>query len=420
MSKIQINKKKIVNDPVYGFINIPFEIIFDLIEHPYFQRLRRIKQLGLTNYVYPGANHTRFQHAIGAAHLMGLAIQNLRLKGLEITENEAEAALIAVLLHDIGHGPFSHTLENSIIEKFNHEDISTIIIHKLNNEFNGRLSLALNIFNNRYKKKFLHQLVSSQLDMDRLDYLRRDSFFTGVTEGIIGSDRIIKMLNVVNDQLVIEAKGIYSIEKFLIARRLMYWQVYFHKTVIAAEFLLLKLLKRAKELTRSGVKLYTTPSFEYFLKKDVSKSDIDNNADEVIENFVNLDDNDIIVLVKEWIKHPDIVISSLSRNLINRNLPKIKIQKEPFKQELIEQIRNKAKEILHWNEDEIEYAVFADIISINAYSERDGKIKILYNTGELEDIAVASDIFDVSILHKTVKKYFLCYPKNCGVFLIND
>lgn len=408
-------KAKIINDPIYGFIKIPSQFIFELIEHPLIQRLRRIKQLGLTYYVYPGATHTRFQHALGAVHLMDQAIHNIRLKGLEITDEEAEAVLIAILLHDIGHGPFSHALEESIIHHITHEDLSALLMQKLNDEYSGRLTLALEIFNGRYNKKFLHQLVSSQLDMDRLDYLRRDSFFTGVTEGVIGSDRIIKMLDVIDDQLVVEAKGIYSIEKFLVARRLMYWQVYFHKTVIAAEFLLVKLLKRAKELSMTGAEVYATSPLEFFLKNKITKSDMAASRDLIIENFISLDDDDLMVSAKAWMKHADVVLSQLAKNLINRALPKIRIQKKPFDKSVVSQIRKNVIQKYAWAEDNIHYIVYSDAILNKAYSQFDDKISILYNDGKIEDIADASDIFNVNELYKTAKKYFLCYPKNCGV-----
>jgi HD superfamily phosphohydrolase len=408
-------KAKIINDPIYGFIKIPSRFVFELIENPVVQRLRRIKQLGLTYYVYPGATHTRFQHALGAVYLMDQAVHNLRLKGLNIADEEAEAVLAAILLHDIGHGPFSHALEESIIPQINHEDLSALLMQKLNEEYSGKLDLALGIFNNRYEKKFLHQLVSSQLDMDRLDYLRRDSFFTGVTEGVIGSDRIIKMLDVVNDQLVVEAKGIYSIEKFLVARRLMYWQVYFHKTVIAAEFLLVKLLQRAKELTFEGKEIYATPPLDFFLKNIISKSDMISRKDLIIENFVSLDDDDLMVSAKAWTRHSDMVLSLLAKNLVNRILPKIRIQKKPFEKNIINQIKKNVALEYAWPEEYIHYIVYTDAISNKAYSQFDDKISILNNNGEIEDIAEVSDIFNLNELYKTAKKYFLCYPKNCGV-----
>jgi HD superfamily phosphohydrolase len=404
------NKRKIINDPVHGFIKIPSAFIYDIIEHPFLQRLRRIKQLGLTSYVYPGATHTRFQHALGAAHLMGMAIQNIRLKGLKVTEEESEAAIIAILLHDIGHGPFSHALEQSIIENFTHEDMSALLMDKLNEEFGGKLDLALGIFNNKYHKKFLHQLVSSQLDMDRLDYLKRDSFYTGVSEGVIGSDRIIKMLNVVDDNLVVEAKGIYSIENFLIARRLMFWQVYLHKTVLAAENLIVKVLQRAKYVASYDSDLFAVNGLKYFFKNNITKENLSRSKNEIISNFVNLDDNDIITSVKVWINHPDKVLSTLSGNLIDRKLPKIIIQDQPFKKDYLDNLIKRLSEMHRWHIEDVDYYIFTGSISNKAYSELDDKIKILYNTGETKDIVDASDIFNVSVLSKIVKKYFLCFP----------
>ncbi|MCK5029604.1 MAG: HD domain-containing protein, partial [Bacteroidales bacterium] len=317
------NKRKIVNDPVYGLINIPSEIVYDIIEHKYFQRLRRIKQLGLTDYVYPGAVHTRFQHTLGAIHLLTLAINVLKSKNIEISKEEEDAVSLAILLHDIGHGPFSHTLENIIVEKYGHEELSLLFMESLNKEYNGKLTLAINIFKNQYHKKFLHQLVSSQLDVDRLDYLRRDSFYTGVSEGVIGSDRIIKMLNVVNDQLVVEAKGIHSIEKFLIARWLMYWQVYLHKTVVSAEQLLIKIFKRVKYLALNKKDIYLTKELEFFLNNtELDKSDFS----VLLNNFSAIDDTDIFSLAKKWTNSTDKVLSMLSERLLNRKLLKIEIQ----------------------------------------------------------------------------------------------
>jgi HD superfamily phosphohydrolase len=404
------NKRKIINDPVHGFIKIPSAFIYDIIEHPFFQRLRRIKQLGLTSYVYPGATHTRFQHALGAAHLMGMAIQNIRMKGLKITEEESEAAIIAILLHDIGHGPFSHALEQSIIENFTHEDMSALLMDKLNEQYGGRLDLALSIFNNKYYKKFLHQLVSSQLDMDRLDYLRRDSFYTGVSEGVIGSDRIIKMLNVIDDSLVVEAKGIYSIENFLIARRLMFWQVYLHKTVLAAEHLVEKVLQRAKYVASFDNDLFAVNGLKYFLQNNVTRDNLNKEKNDMLNSFVNLDDNDIITSVKVWINHPDKVLSTLSGNLINRKLPKILIQDQPFAKDYLDKLISQSVRVCKWNPEDVDYYIFTGSISNKAYSELDDKIKILYNTGETKDIVDASDIFNVSVLSKIVKKYFLCFP----------
>ncbi len=406
-----INKRKIVNDPVHGFINIPSDIIFDLIEHKYFQRLRRIKQLGLTHFVYPGAMHTRFHHAIGAMHLMNLAIDVIRTKGHKITDNEAKAVTIAVLLHDIGHGPFSHVLENILINNVSHEDISLAFIKNLNQHFDNQLELAIKIFQNKYKKRFLHQLVSSQLDMDRLDYLKRDSFFTGVSEGVIGSDRIIKMLNVVDDNLVVEAKGIYSIEKYLIARRLMYWQVYLHKTVLVAEEILIKILKRAKHLATHGVELFASPVLKYFLYNNISKNDFENNAN-IIEQFAGLDDNDIILSLKVWKNHPDRVLSELCRRIIDRNLFKIELQNKAFEEKYIENLKLSFKKQYNLDNNEVEYFVFTRTISNNAYKVQDDKINILYNNGNIVDITEASDILNVSVLSKEVKKHFLIYPKS--------
>ncbi len=410
------NKKKIVNDPVHGFINIQHPIVFDLIEHPYFQRLRNIKQLGLTYLVYPGANHNRFQHALGALHLMNEAIAALRSKGHDISDEEAEAANIAILLHDIGHGPFSHSLEYSIAKGISHEAISRCFMQWLNKEMNGRLSMAIDVFDDNYPKRFLHQLVSSQLDMDRLDYLRRDSFFSGVTEGTVGVERIIKMLNVVDDQLVVEAKGIYSVEKFLIARRLMYWQVYLHKTVVAAEQILIKMLQRARELAQQGDDLFATPSLKYFLKNEVTKQDFTfnqllTNPSEALTYFSILDDNDIMIAAKMWQSHPDIVLSTFSSMLVNRKLLKVELKGLPFDANRIESIRKHVKAEHPDYANNIDYFVFSDSVSNNAYSSNDDSIKILYNNGELVDIADASDILNTKALSTEVKKYFLCYPK---------
>ena len=333
---ISHNKDKIINDPIYGFITLNSGILTNLIDHHYFQRLRRISQLGLSYLVYPGANHSRFHHAIGCMHLMKKAIHQIRRKGHNITNKEAEGLKIAILLHDIGHGPFSHALENSIVSGLSHEDLSILFMKRLNKEFNGKLSLAIKIFNNTYPKKFLHQLVSSQLDMDRLDYLKRDSFFSGVTEGNIGSERIINMLNIVNDELVVEEKGIYSIEKFLIARRLMYWQVYLHKTVISAENMLIKVLKRVKFLIANKDTVYTTTDLEIFLRNNFSKKDIENNPN-LLDSFSELDDYDIYTCLKQWKNCHDFVLSNLSRRIIYRKLLKIKIVNEP----ILEKEKNK-------------------------------------------------------------------------------
>jgi HD superfamily phosphohydrolase len=410
-----INKRKIINDPVHGFIIIPTDFIFDLLEHPYMQRLRRIKQLGLTSFVYPGATHTRFQHALGAVYLMGLAIENLRQKGTSITDKEAEAATAAILLHDIGHGPFSHALEESIIADLTHEDLSVMLMNNLNHEFDGKLDMALAIFNNKYPKRFLHQLVSGQLDMDRMDYLMRDSFYAGVAEGTIGTERIIKMLNVVDDQLVVEAKGIYSVEKFLIARRLMYWQVYFHKTVIAAENLLLKILRRAKEVAGYEPSLYATDSLRYFLNNNINRDNLEIHKAEMLNYFTNLDDDDIMVSAKSWALHKDVLLSRLSGNLIRRVLPRVKISDQPFDEGRLSALKKAAVQQYKLNDADIKYLVFTGLISNKAYSDKYDTIKIFYNTGELKDLSEASDIFHLQNLMETKKKYFLCYPKDLGL-----
>lgn len=409
------NKRKIINDPVHGFIIIPTDFIFDLLEHPWLQRLRRIRQLGLTSFVYPGATHTRFQHALGAVYLMGLAIENIRLKGTCVTDEEAEAVAAAILLHDVGHGPFSHALEESIISGLTHEDLSLLLMNNLNEEFGGKLNMALDIFNNRYPRKFLHQLVSGQLDMDRMDYLMRDSFYAGVAEGTIGTERIIKMLNVVDEELVVEAKGIYSIEKFLIARRLMYWQVYFHKTVIAAENLLVQVLRRAKEVAGSDPNLTATEPLGYFLRNTISRKDLTMRRSEILNYFINLDDDDILVSAKSWSVHSDMLLSTLAQNLIRRKLPRVKISDEPFAEAGLKVLLHAAREKYKMTDQESNYLVFTGLISNKAYSDETDTIKILYNTGELKDLSEASDIFHLQNLMETKKKYFLCYPKDLGI-----
>ncbi len=404
------NKLKIINDPVYGFIKIPYPLVYDLIEHPWFQRLRRIRQLGLTHFVYPGANHTRFQHAVGAMYLMGQAIEVIRSKGHEISEEEAMAVTIAILLHDIGHGPFSHSLEQSLIRDTSHESISAMFMEQLNLQFNGQLELSIEIFKNRYPKKFLHQLVSSQLDMDRLDYLKRDSFFTGVTEGVIGSDRIIKMLNVRNDQLVVDEKGIYSIEKFLIARRLMYWQVYLHRTVLSSEQVLVMMLKRAQALRKEQVRLFATPALDFFLVDAPGKFE-PSNRHIFLEQFASLDDNDILASAKVWCSHSDTVLSLLSRGLVNRELLTIELDNHPFDPERVASLRSKVASHLSISMEEAGYLVLSDSISNYAYSDMDDRISILDKRGISRDIAEASDMLNIAVLSKTVRKYFLCYPR---------
>ncbi len=407
----QLNKRKIINDPIYGFVTLPDDFIYELINHPYFQRLRRIKQLGLTNLVYPGALHTRFHHAIGAMHLMTEAIKVLQSKQVEITEEETQAVNIAILLHDIGHGPFSHALEHAIVQGVNHEDISDLLMQELNKQYKGKLTLAIKIFNNQYKKKFLHQLVSSQLDMDRLDYLRRDSFFTGVSEGVISSDRIIKMLNVKKDELVIEEKGIYSIEKFIIARRLMYWQVYLHKTVVSAENMLVGILVRAKELAAKGVDLFATPALAVFLKNDFSKKDFIAKPG-LLDSFALLDDYDIFTSVKVWAQHEDKILSTLCTNLVNRKLFRIELKKEKAeltsKKELLKECMRQYK----LTEKEAAFFVVSGEVENSAYRTDNLKINILMNNGNIIDIAEAGDQLNVEVLSKTVKKYFICYPKD--------
>ncbi len=405
-----MNKKKIINDPVYGFISIPTDLIFDLIEHPYFQRLRYIKQVGMTHLVYPGALHTRFHHALGAMHLMCTAIETLRNKGHQISEEEEEAVTVAILLHDIGHGPFSHALEESIVEGISHEDISTMIMQRLNEQFNGKLSMAISIFEDTYQRRFLHQLVSSQLDMDRMDYLNRDSFFTGVSEGVISSDRIIKMLNVVDDEIVVEEKGIYSIEKFLIARRLMYWQVYLHKTVIAAEQLLVKILKRSRELAQNNVPVFTTPALSKFFKKPISRKAF-MNEEHYLETFAGLDDTDIMAAVKVWEMSDDFVLSKLCRDLVQRNLYKVDITNEPPSKEFMAKLTARAVEKYGISEHEASYFVFEDTIRNKAYKSGDGNICILMKDGSIKDITEASDNSNLLALAKTVEKYILCYKK---------
>lgn len=410
MSTITPNKRKIFNDPVHGFIAIPNELVFDIIEHPFFQRLRRIRQLGLTPLVYPGALHTRFHHAIGAMHLMGLAIDTLRQKGNEITPQEEDAANLAILMHDIGHGPYSHSLENSIVHGLTHEDLSLLFMNRLNEQFEGRLTDAISIFKDIYPKRFLHQLVSSQLDTDRLDYLKRDSYFTGVSEGIINTDRIIAMLNVKDDELVIEAKGIFTIEKFIMSRRFMYWQVYFHKTVVAAEQMLIHILNRAKELSEEGIELFGSPPLQFFLRNKFSVEDFELRI-EVLENFALLDDFDIYAAIKVWALNEDPVLSYLSNGLINRKLFRTELQYGPFDPAYILRIREGVAQLLNFSDKANAELVFEGSITNNAYNPELDKINILYRDGEVVDIAEASDQINVSVLSKSEMKHFLCYPK---------
>ena len=401
-------ESKIINDPVFGFIKIPKGLLYNLVRHPLLQRLTRIKQLGLSSVVYPGAQHTRFQHSLGAYYLMSEAIQQLTAKGNFIFDSEAEAVQAAILLHDVGHGPFSHVLEDTIVQGISHEEISLLLMERINREMNGQLALAIRIFRDEYPKRFLHQLVSGQLDMDRLDYLRRDSFYTGVTEGNIGSARIIKMLDVKDDQLVVEAKGIYSIENFLMARRLMYWQVYLHKTSVAYERMLISTLLRAKELAARGEEVFASPALRFFLYNDIGREAFFDRP-ECLEHFVQLDDNDIWTALKVWCSHPDKVLSVLSTGMVNRRIFKVEISSDPVvcerKRELQETISRKLGIALN----EAAYFIATPGIERNMYDEADDSIDILYNDGTIRNIADASDMLNISLLSKKVKKYYLCY-----------
>lgn len=401
------NKLKIINDPIYGFITIPNSLIFDIIEHPYFQRLRRVSQMGLSNMVYPGANHTRFHHAIGCMHLMQKAVHVLRNKEVVISDDEANALYVAILLHDIGHGAFSHALEHSIVSGVSHEEISLKFMKALNDEFDGKLSLAIQIFEGKYPRKFLYQLISSQLDIDRLDYLKRDSFYTGVTEGNISSDRLIAMMNVVKDQLVIEEKGIYSVEQFIIARRLMYWQVYLHKTGLVVENTLVNVLKRAKELASKGIDLPAGKALKHFLYNPITQI---NFTKDTLEIFAELDDYDVMSAIKEWVHHNDFVLSCLAKMIIRRNLLKIEIQKEPFDDDYIAKIHKKVLENTDIKIADLNYFVLSNKIKHQAYITKN-PIKIYTKKGKLKDIAKASDQLNLKALIKPVVKYYVCYPK---------
>lgn len=405
-----MNKRKIFNDPVHGFITIPHELIFDIIEHPYFQRLRRIKQLGLSDYIYPGALHTRFHHALGAFHLMRKAISVLKIKGVEITAEEELGASIAILLHDIGHGPFSHTLERTLIKGVNHEHISKIFLQKLNQEFDGKLSLAIKIFEGTYTKKFLHSLVSSQLDVDRLDYLTRDSFFTGVNEGIVSYDRIIEMMNVQNDELVIEQKGIYSIENFIISRRLMYWQVYLHKTVLCVEQMLIKAVERAKYLIENGIALHCSEALDFFLKNKITLHDFETNP-QAIQHFADLDDVDVFAALKSWKNSSDNVLSFLCSSILNRHLFKIEITKEPFTESEITKLKEKAAAYFKLPQEEAKWLIFQDSTYNHAYNAKQGTIKIIDQQGNVQNAENISQHLETTVLSEKVVKYFVCYPK---------
>ena len=403
------NRYKILNDPIYGFVTLRHAFTIEILDHPYVQRLRRISQLGLSHLVYPGAVHNRFQHAVGSMFLMQEAIDVLRAKGVEITREEDEAACFAILLHDIGHGPFSHALEHSIVKSVHHEDISIMIMDRLNKDFDGKLTLAIKIFKNEYSKKFLHQLVSSQLDMDRLDYLARDSFYSGVTEGKVGSERIIKMLSVSNDQLVVEEKGIYSVEKFIVARRLMYWQVYLHRTVLCAEHMLTLVLRRAKQLAQSGIEIFATPALSRFLNNDFDKKSFISTPN-IIDSFCELDDSDIFSAMKAWRHHSDKVLSSLSSRLLDRKLFRIELRPHPFTTEEVNEKINLIAAKWGLSIDEASYFVSNQSIENRAYTPNG--IIIKYKDGTTRDFAESNDHLSLELLTKPVKKSFLCYPKD--------
>lgn len=404
----QINKLKILNDPIYGFITIPDTLIYDLVEHPYFQRLRRISQMGLSYLVYPGAHHTRFHHALGCMHIMQKAIDVIRFKGTEISKEEERALCIAILLHDIGHGPFSHAMEHSIVENVNHEAISLLFMNKLNEEFGGQLSLAIQIFKGEYHRKFMLQLISSQLDMDRMDYLKRDSFYSGVAEGNINSDRLIQMMTVVDDNLVIEEKGIYSVEKFLMARRLMYWQVYLHKTSLVAELILTKALKRAKELTEQGQDVKCGEVLLFFMKNKIELKDFDH---EILNKFAQLDDFDIINALKSWQNHDDYVLRTLSKMILNRDLLKIKFEDQAVSDEDVKSYVAAFSEKENILLEEASYFVFEGKIKSQAYNKHAEPIRILKKDRNIQDVTIVSDQLNTEALTKPVIKYYICFPK---------
>jgi uncharacterized protein len=406
-----MNKRKIINDPVYGFINITSELIYDLIEHPYFQRLRRVKQLGMAELVYPGALHTRFHHALGAMHLMNEAISSLRNKGHQISDEECEAAQIAILLHDVGHGPFSHVLEHLILSHVPHEQISFLIMKELNQQFNGRLSLAVKMFTGEYHRNFFNQLISSQLDVDRMDYLNRDSFFTGVKEGFIGAERILKMLDVVDNQLVVEQKGIYSVENFLTARRLMYWQVYLHKTSISAEAMLTQIVRRARELIKNGIEVFTPDYLGIFLRNEVTFEEFKSDKT-YLDAFTKMDDNDIWTCIKIWTTHSDYLLSSICQKLLDRKLYKIMISDQPFEESFLEKIQKDFLAQEGINEDNLSYFVVQGTITNEAYLSEKQAINILTKNKKIVDIAEASDLPTIKALSNIVKKYYICWAKD--------
>lgn len=409
-----MNKNKIINDPLYGFVPLPSALIFDLISHPYFQRLRFIKQLGVSDFVYPGAVHTRFHHALGAMHLMGRALETLQKKNVRVAKEEFEAAQIAILLHDIGHGPLSHSLEETILPNIKHESISYQFMKVLNDKFKGELELALKIFRNSYQRKFFHQLVSSQLDMDRLDYLNRDSFFTGVMEGTVGVDRIIAMLNVREDQLVVEEKGIFSIESFLQARRLMYWQVYLHKTAVSAERMVVNIVKRAQYLASAGERVPASDGLLFFLKQKASASDFAHDR-EALQAFGSLDDNDLWGAIKLWQNHPDTILSELSQMILRRAVFQIQLTQSPIKKAEAEKVLQKIQHAFGVLQKEANYYFSHGSVSNEAYISGGQSINILMKDGRLLDIAQASDLPTIQAMSKIVKKNYLCWPKNLSL-----
>ena len=404
----QTNKLKIFNDPIYGFITIPNTLIYDLIQHPYFQRLRRISQMGMSYLVYPGAHHTRFHHALGCMHIMQKAVQTLLFKGVTISEEEENALYIAILLHDIGHGPYSHAMEHSIVEEVHHEELSLLFMEQLNKEFDGKLALAIQVFKGEYHRKFMLQLISSQLDMDRMDYLKRDSFYSGVAEGNINSERLIQMMHVQDDVLVIEEKGIYSVEKFLVARRLMYWQTYLHKTSVVAELILTKILKRAKELTQKGITLPCSEPLQFFMQNKISLVDFDKS---VLDKFAFLDDYDVMGAIKSWQFHDDFVLQSLCKMILNRDLLKIQMTDDKPNKENLLAIKNKFMTYAKISDKEADYFVFKGKLKNQAYSKLSEPIRILKKDKTVEDVVEASDQLHLKALSKPVTKYFICFPK---------
>ena len=406
-----MNDPKIINDPVFGFIRIPRGVLLDIVKHPLFQRLNRISQLGLASVVYPGARHTRFQHSLGAFHLMSEAVLSLQQKGQFIFDSEAEAVLAAILMHDIGHGPFSHVLENTLISGISHEDLSLMMMEQINRDMNGQLNLAISIFKDEYPKRFLHQLISSQLDMDRLDYLRRDSFYTGVTEGNIGSARIIKMLNVVDDSLVVEHKGIYSLENYLTTRRLMYWQVYLHKTTVACEKVLVNVLRRAKHLTREGHEVFASPALAYFLHNDVD-ADWFRHHDDALRMYEELDDSDIWSAMKAWRHDDDKILSTLACDMLDRHIFHVEVSEAPVAEEYIAKKAQTIAEVMGIGiEDARRYMMSVNTIQKDMYNVDDDSIAVLYKDGTIKDVSEASELLNVQLLSKKIRKYYLCYQR---------